>query len=102
MPINLGEQQVTIESKLQLIEVRITDLDKPGQQKLVIDYSLNGKNKYLIVSGYDLYNFYMNIWRDGTAIFNNTSIRELLSQDIDLQTAENQFVEGLPTEQPNE
>lgn len=101
MPISLGTEQVTVERQLVIKEVRLMDLHIPGGQYLYIEYLVNGESRFTKLAGYDLYNFYMNQWNDGRAIFNETAIRELLPQDLDLATAEGEFTAGLPTVDPN-
>lgn len=100
MAITIGTEQITVEKNLVIKEVRLMDLDKPGSQSLYIEYLVNGVSNFISLKGYDLYNFYMNQWNDGRAIFNETSIRSLIPADLDLTTAEGEFVAGLPTELP--
>ena len=97
--IPLGEETVTIQKSLNIIGFRYEGCNTPGEQKLYIEYYLNGTYKQIVMGGYELYDFYMNKWVDGRAIINKIAEIEGLDLDeISLVTAENQFVAGLPTE----
>jgi hypothetical protein len=98
MAITLGQRQITVEDKIELIQIILDKLNSSGNQQMIIKYKLNDEYFEETLNGYEFYDFYMNKWLDARPIFNNTSIREKLTQDIDLETAENQIVEGLPTE----
>lgn len=101
--ISLGEETVTIQKSLNIIGFRYEGCNQPGNQKLYIEYYLNGAYKQIVIEGYELYNFYMNEWTDGRAIIDKIeSVEGIDLSGVNLTTAENQFVAGLPTEQPVE
>lgn len=98
--IPLGEETVVIQKSLNIIGFRYEGCNTPGEQKLYIEYYLNGSYRQKVMGGYELYDFYINKWVDGRAIINAIAEHEGLDLDeISLVTAENQFVAGLPVEE---
>lgn len=99
--IPLGKETVVIQKSLNIIGFRYEGCNTLGEQKLYIEYYLNGSYKQIAVSGYELYDFYINKWTDGRAIINKIiEVEGLVLDEISLVTAENQFIAGLPTEAP--
>ena len=97
--IPLGQETVTIQKSLNIIGFRYEGCNNPGNQKLYVEYYLNGQYKQIVMSGYELYDFYMNKWADGRALINKIIEVEGLDLDeVSLVTAEKQFIAGLPVE----
>lgn len=97
--IPLGEETVVIQKSLNIIGFRYEGCNTLGEQKLYIEYYLNGSYRQKVMGGYELYDFYINKWVDGRAIINAIAEHEGLDLDeISLITAENQFIAGLPIE----
>lgn len=97
--ISLGTETVVVEKKLSLIGFRYEGCNKEGEQTLYIEYNIGSAYKQIAISGYELYNFYINLWTDGRAIINKIAEVEAIDlSSVTLDNAEYQFVAGLPTE----
>jgi hypothetical protein len=102
MPIPLGEETVVVQKQLVLRAIRIEGLDSEANKKIHIDYMLNGAMQTTTIEGQAWNDFYTNKWNDGRGIFNDTALRSLLSADLDLETAEDEFlnvIEEVPAEE---
>lgn len=101
--ISLGTETVVVEKKLQLIGFRYESLNKPGEQTFYLEYYFNGVQKQISVQGYNLFDFYMNLWSNGLAIKELIEAKEGIDlSTVTLEQMEYQFVAGLPTEAPTE
>lgn len=97
--ISLGTETVVVEKKLPIIGFRYEGCNSKGNQTLYIEYYIGTVYKQISIKGYELYNFYMNIWDDGRAIINKIAEVEGIDlSNVTLDNAEYQFVAGLPTE----
>lgn len=97
MAIPLGQKQITIEDKFELISACIFGLDTPSGKRLSINYYVGGEEKTLELSGQDWNNFVTGLPGYGKPILNLIKSREegIANLVIDDQTIQNQFLNEL-------
>ena len=92
MAINLGEEQITVTRRLEIMSVLLNGLNTDNSKNMVISYMLDGEAREMSLSE-DTYNdFYLNTWNTGKEILDLIKEKEGLGFDLDVADSEKQFV----------